>query len=216
MMYKGVAVSAQVFIEERAADRLAELGVTAEILERVVRRADAEAQLCTAFDPPLLEGLTRWGRATRYLREELVPLGWAYDNPRNFARTIHPDGEFAIVITTGDELTGVPGTLPGTKYPKGFATMLAVEANVQLTFDFGSDFPPNGRDILTWFLMFHSDDQEYRVELSLPGGFAGGMITHWDERIILPPFPRQDPLVVGGVDAGESHPDVVVEVASRT
>lgn len=204
-------MSTEVFVQEQAAGRLAELGLTAPVLERVVRRADAEAQLCTAFDPPLLEGLTRWGRATRYLREELVPLGWRFDNPRNFARTIHPSGEFAIVVTTGDELTGVPGMSPGTKYPKGFATMLAVEANVQLSFDFGPDFFHNGAGIVTWLFMFHSDEREHRVELSLPGGFADGLITHWAERIILPPFPREATLF----DDGEFHPDIVVEVAPR-
>jgi len=200
----------QVFKEEQAIDRLAELGLTEQILERVVRRADAEARLCSDFDPPLLEGLTRWGRATRYLREELVPLGWSFDNPRNFARTIHPSREFAIVVTTGDELTGVPGATPGTKYPKGLATMLAVTANVQLAFDFGSEFLLNGAGIVTWFLMIHSDDREHRVELSLPGGFADGTITHWAERIILTPFVRADPLLIG-----DEASEVVVEVAHR-
>lgn len=207
-------MSAQVFIQERAADRLAELDLTAEILERVIRRADAEAQLCSAFDPPLLEGLTRWGRATRYLREELVPLGWSYDNPRNFARTIHPDGEFAIVVTTGDGLTGLPGMVPGTKNPKGLATMLAVDANAQLTFDFGPQFLPPGMDKVTWFLLFYADGFEYRAELSLPGAYADGMITHWDERIILPPFQRYDePKAPADV---EPHPDIVFEVAPRS
>jgi hypothetical protein len=206
-------VSAEVFIEERAADRLADLDLTAEILERVIRRADAEAHTCTAFDPPLLEGLTRWGRATRYLREELVPLGWTYDNPRNFARTIHPDGEFAVVVTTGDDLTGVPGTVPGTKHPKGLATMLAVDANAQLTFDFGPEFRPDGADMITWFLMFYADGSTCRVELSLPGGYSNGTITHWDERIILPSFPRYDE-PVAPADAGP-RPDIVFEVAPR-
>jgi hypothetical protein len=205
-------VSTRLWVEEQAADRLAELGLSRELLERVVQRADAEARHCTAFDPPLLEGLTRWGRATRYLREELVPLGWSFDNPRNFARTIHPDGQFAVVVTTGDELTGVPGMAPGTKHPKGYVTMLAIAANMQLTFDFGPQFKHHGSDLITWFLMFRSDEQEHRIELSLPGGFSDGVITDWDERIILPPVPRQNlPM-----DTGEIHPDVIVEVTPRT
>jgi hypothetical protein len=205
-------VSVQVFIEEQADDRLAELDLTPDILQRVIRRADAEAHLCTPFDPPLLEGLTRWGRATRYLREELVPLGWTYDNPRNFARTIHPSGEFAIVVTTGDDMTGVPGTVPGTKHPKGLATMLAVGANLQLAFDFGPQFHQNDGGVVTWFLLFYADGPRYQMELSLPGGFADGTITHWDERIILTPFPRHDEPVPDVV----SPADVVVEVAPRS
>lgn len=205
-------MSTQLWVEEKATDRLADLGLSQEMLERVIRRADAEAQHCSAFDPPLLEGLTRWGRATRYLREELVPQGWSFDNPRNFARTIHPAGDFAIVITTGDELTGVPGMMPGTKHPKGYETALAVAANAQLSFDFGPQFSHHGSDIITWFLMFHSDEREHRVELSLPGGFSGGVITHWDERIILPPLPRAQ----APTEPDQIHPDVIVEVAPRT
>jgi len=40
-----------VHIEAKAVDRLAELGLSVEIVERVVRRADAEASICTALDP---------------------------------------------------------------------------------------------------------------------------------------------------------------------
>ena len=64
-----------VHVEDKAGDRLAELGLTVEIVERVVRRADAEASMCTALDPPIMECLTRWGRTNRFLREELVAAG---------------------------------------------------------------------------------------------------------------------------------------------
>jgi hypothetical protein len=142
-----------------------------------VRRADAEASMCTALDPPIMEGLNRWGRTNRFLREELIPAGWRYDNPRLLPRTIHPSGEFAIVATTGDELTGLVDAQPTTKYPKGFATIQAVAVNEQLTLDFGNLGPGaddsqavGEADLLTWFLLFHVDDDGFRVELSLPDG----------------------------------------------
>ena len=134
-------MSARVLAGSEASGRLAELGLTIELIERVVRRADAEASMCTALDPPIMEGLTRWGRMNRFLREELIPAGWRFDNPRNLPRTIHPSGEFAIVATTGDELTGLAGLLPATKYLKGDATVQAIAVNEQLTLDFG-DFAP--------------------------------------------------------------------------
>ena len=130
-------MSARVLAGSEASGRLAELGLTIELIELVVRRADAEASMCTALDPPIMEGLTRWGRMNRFLREELIPAGWRFDNPRNLPRTIHPSGEFAIVATTGDELTGLAGLLPATKYLKGDATVQAVGINEQLTLDFG-------------------------------------------------------------------------------
>lgn len=74
-------MTAKTFVQEAAVDRLAALGLSVEIVERVVRRADAEASMCTPLDPPILEGMTRWGRTTRFLREELVPPGGSSTTP---------------------------------------------------------------------------------------------------------------------------------------
>jgi hypothetical protein len=213
-----------VHVEDKAVDRLAELGLSVEIVERVVRRADAEASICTALDPPIMEGLTRWGRTNRFLREELVPSGWSYDNPRLLPRTIHPSGEFAIVATTGDELTGLVDLRPTTKYPKGFATIQAVEINEQLALDFGDlDLgPDDGQaadegDLRTWFLLFHVDDDGFCVELSLPDAIVDGRITSWAERIILPVFPRDDDRLAALTTPGGDGQDgeIVVEVNRR-
>ena len=201
-------MATRVLVERAAVDRLAELGLSTEIVERVVRRADAEASICTALDPPIMEGLTRWGRTNRFLREELIPAGWSFDNPRNLPRTIHPSGEFAIVATTGDELTGLAELLPATKYAKGYATIQAVEVNEQLTLDFGDfDLGPNGRasragDLLTWLMLFHVDEDGFRVELSLPDAIDDGRITGWAERIILPVFPRDDDRLAAAATPG--------------
>src|SRR5580692_8820307 len=212
--------TARVRTADQAASRLAELGLSIDLVERVVRRADAEAAFCTPFDPPIMEGLTRWARTNRFLREELIPLGWGFDNPRNLPRTIHPGGQFAIVATTGDDVTGLADLLPAPKYAKGYATTRAVEVNEQLTLDFG-DFDLAGlpaRDhVLTWLLLFHSAGDGFHVELSLPDRIDDGRITSWAERIILPVFPRDDDrlaslVVPGGDGLGE---DVVVEVTRR-
>jgi hypothetical protein len=214
----------QVHVEDEAVDRLAELGLSVEIVERVVRRADAEASICTPLDPPIMEGLTRWGRTNRFLREEMIPVGWSFDNPRNLPRTIHPSGEFAIVATTGDELTGLLDLLPTTKYPKGYATVQAVETNEQLTLDF-EDFDLGAADgqandvgdLLTWFMLFHVDDDGFRVELSLPDAIIDGRITSWAERIILPVFPRDDDRLAALMPPGGDDQDgeIVVEVTRR-
>ena len=119
-------------------ERLAELGLSVEVIARALRRGDQQTASCTALDPPIMEGLLRWGRTTAFLREELIPLGWSFDNPRNLARTIHPTGEFAIVIATGDEGTGLAGHEAGPRHAKGYATEQAIHANGQLSFEFGS------------------------------------------------------------------------------
>lgn len=209
-------MGARVLADEEAVGKLADLGLTVEIIERVVRRADAEASMCTALDPPIMEGMTRWARTTRFLREELIPRGWRFDNPRNLPRTIHPGGEFAIVVSTGDELTGLLDALPATKYLKGEATVRAVEMNEQLALDFPG-FDLGQRDgageILTWFLMYRASEDEFRVELSLPDAIADGRITSWAERVILPAFPRDDDRLAGLV--ADSDESVVVEVIRR-
>ncbi|SRR6266567_811776 len=147
-------MSARVLVESEASGRLAELGLTIELIERVVRRADAEASICTALDPPIMEGLTRWGRMNRFLREELIPAA--------------------------------PGPIGGS------------------------------RDMLTWFMMFHTDEEGFRVELSLPNAITDGRITSWAERIILPVFPRDDDRLTSLVtpDSGDLD-EVVVEVTRR-
>lgn len=215
-------MGAGVLVEGEAVDRLAELGLTVELIERVVCRADAEASMCTPLDPPIMEGLTRWGRTNRFLREELIPVGWRFDNPRNLPRTIHPNGEFSIVAATGDDLTGLVDQLPATKYVKGGATVQAVEINEQLTLDFGDlgpglDDGDGSGDMLTWFMLFHIDEEGFRVELSLPDAIVDGRITSWAERIILPVFPRDDDRLTGLVAPGGDGPgeDVVVEVTRR-
>ena len=222
----------RVLAEAEAVDRLAELGLSAALIERAVRLADADASMCTAFDPPITEGLTRWARTNRYLREELVPLGWRFDNPRNLPRTIHPSGEFAIVATTGDDLTGLAELLPTTKYAKGYATAAAVEINGQLTFDFADaafaedyDRIVDSATLKTWFMLFHVDDEGFRVELSLPDGIADGKITSWAERIIVPSFPRDEDRLPdllsldgtggSGTGRGDQGSDIVVAVSRR-
>ena len=208
----------RVLMADEAVDRLAELGLSIDLVGRVVRQADAEASFCTPLDPPIMEGLTRWARTNRFLREELVPLGWRFDNPRNLPRTIHPGGQFAIVATTGDDVTGLAGLLPAPKYAKGDATVRAVAANEQLTLDFG-DFgsgalPPRDQ-LLTWLLLFRTGDDGFHVELSLPDRIEDGRITRWAERIILPVFPRGEIRLPDELASPETAGDrgIVVEVS---
>jgi hypothetical protein len=213
-------MAARIVVEAEAVDRLAELSLDVDLIEKVVRRAEAEAATCTAFDPPMMGGLMRYGRSTRFLREELVPAGWDFDNPRNFCRTIHPSRAFAVVATSGDENTGNSELTPATKNPKGYATIEAVAVNEQLAFDFPDfDFGVASKDteqLVTWFLLYHVFDDEIRAELSQPSQMNGGTITEWAERIILPSFPRDDDaLPAEQAPDGDDQGEYVVEVNRR-
>lgn len=177
--------------------RLAELGLSVAVVATALAAADRESGRCSELDPPILEGLLRWGRATRALREQLLPDGWTFDNPNNLARTIHPSGEFAVVLATGDEGTGLAESGAGPRHSRGYATEQAIHANGQLTFEFDAivRLTAGGRatgvgHLQTWFLLYHAEPEFFRAEVSLPHGIERGRITRWTERILLPPLPR--------------------------
>ena len=199
---------------DQVADRLAELGLKTEILEFALRGADAEARTYTALDPPNMQGMARYSRTVRLLREQLVPLGWSFDNPRNLARTVSPDRRVAVIATLGDAATGVGHVMPSTRYEKGVATVEAVSRNfLQLTLpiDLGDEEPIDGdtEGTTTWVLLYNVTDSEIRSELSLPDSMVDGYIDTWLERIILPPIALQATPVA--VPAGPvAEPDVVV------
>jgi hypothetical protein len=188
-----------VFDGDRAADRLAELGLKAEILEFALRGADAEARTYTPLDPPNMQGMARYSRTVRLLREQLLPLGWSFDNPRNLARTVSPDRRVAIIATLGDGATGVAHVMPSTRYEKGLATVEAVGRNfLQLSLpidlgDLGDEGPLDAEDdgTATWILLYNVTDSEIRAELSLPDSMVEGYIDTWVERLILPPIPLE-------------------------
>jgi hypothetical protein len=208
--------------EAKALDRLGQLGISYEHIERALQRADAEAKLTNDLEPPTAEGVTRYNKTNRFLREELMPLGWDYDNSRNFCRTIHPERAFAIVASLGDEGTGVwiRGQNPSTKYLKGETTIRAVEANGQMTFDFGDDFvleeeQPSSQ-LPVWYLLYRVTADQIFVELSFPSVIDGGRIMDWTERIILDTIDRTPgaPTTGSEPDEGDDQ-DYAVDVAMR-
>lgn len=200
-------------------DRLADLGLSVERIHRALARADAEVALVTELEPATAEGTTRYNKTTRYLREELIPLGWGMTNANNFCRTIHPSGAFAIVTCSGDAGVGVvlPGQAPSTQYAKGETTAQAVERNRQCALDLGPMFelPPDPTeppaDTAIWYLLYRPTGTGIACELSLPERIQDGFISRWIERIILPHLELADsPLVVSVADPVPYQADVDV------
>ena len=190
----------EVALDHLAESRLQQLGLSGDLLTRVLLRADAEAKMTSALEPPTAEGTTRYNKTVGVLREELLPLGWNLSNAKNFCRTIHPSGAFSIVVSSGDEFTGValPGMKPSTKYRKGELTALAVARNAdQGVLDLGLDFEVEAADAggleTFWFLLSWVTGDEIFAELSLPTAIEDGVIVDWQERLILPHICRRDP-----------------------
>jgi hypothetical protein len=176
-----------------AANRLAKLGLTAADLLSALIGADQEARRWSPLAPQMMAGLARWGKTNELLRARLAERGWSHDNPKGLPRTISPAGDFAIVATTGDAVTGCPGGSPSTKYAKGIQTVRAIGRNFhQLAFDFsdlyaGGDSWAADDDLATWLLLYHAAPDQVRAELSLANGIdQRGHVSAWIERIILP------------------------------
>ncbi len=207
-----------VYDGDRVTDRLAELGLKAEILQFALQGADAEARTYTLLDPPNMAGMARYARTVRLLREQLLPLGWSYDNPRNLARTVGPDRRVAIIATLGDAATGVPHVMPSTRYEKGVAVVEAVSRNflqLMLPIDLGDEDPLDADEAegtATWVLLYTVTDTEIRAELSLPDSMVEGYIDTWVERLILPPIPLEPAMRADAVPVAEPE----FRVARRT
>ena len=207
--------------DENASARLAELGLSRELLFKASLRADAEAKLSTDLDAPTHAGTTRFSRTTRFLREAMIPAGWDYDNSRNYCRTIHPTGAFSVVVSSGDQGTGVvtPGQSPSTRYPKGEVTVQAVETNMQLVLELGEEFDVPAQPSPTpvvWYLLQRVTAREIFLELSLPTAIENGVISKWEERIVLGSIPRDgEPILSDETDRGEDESSYDVNVAMR-
>jgi hypothetical protein len=146
--------------------------------------------------------------------------GWEKSDAGNYSTIVSPDGSVAIVVSTGDDATGISGRTPRTNHPKGTATIAATAANREQLELFESGVTPlrapsaaNGP--MTWvFLITHDRDHGARAELSLPLTIGiDGRIESWSERIILPRLDDD-----GGGAArrdAEPGPEFDVDVARR-
>lgn len=119
-------------------DGLPDLGLTTEIVHRGLFAAVTDAQLCTEADAPNAPGFILWTRVNRYLREELVPLGWTIHQKDLILRTVHPSGYFAITaISASGGVGNGDARNVRAKNPKGAAVKRVVDRNGTAPFVFG-------------------------------------------------------------------------------
>ena len=176
--------------EGNAVDRLSELGIAISVLTESVWQGYLARSRTTANHPRIARGIIMWAETVAVLREQLRPQGWVKSDKGNYELTVNEKEGLAIVVTTGDEATGIVGATPSNKCPKGVNTAEAVEANNQL--DMFSELLPTIEEVqgpTTWVLLMHLAANEVRCELSLPSSISSGKINGWKERIILPSVP---------------------------
>lgn len=205
------------------AGRLDALGIDQPTLVDSVKEGVAFVLACTRHDPLYLPGILGSGKIVRALRDRLIPRGWVYSNPRNYALTTDPGGSFAIAVAGGDASTGREQT-PTTRTEKGPATRDAIYGNLQHQLaEVDPQFPRVDKSLTvqTWILLYFIDDHqlnEIRMELSLPSGMdRDGYVTSWRERIVLPAEPfGAVPVSVDKPKDGGDQDDVTVAVERRT
>jgi hypothetical protein len=198
-------------------ERLAELGLTVDDLHHAIRFGYLARLSCNANDPPAFVGIMFWGRTTRGLRERLAPLGWKKNDVKQ-STVMNADETIAILVSTGDDATGIADGDPKSRFPKGPATKAAVTANGQ-----GELFPLDQvtkRRPTTWVLLQNvarcEDQIVIRAELSRPSLMdEDGRIGGWFERIILPPNEDDDNGNTVRRDNREPGPDFDIDVRRR-
>lgn len=180
-----------------------------EVLRGAMTAGQQALAACTLDRPPMARGVHVWGTIIEALRQQGRRHGWERSEGK-LATAIGPDGLVQITVATGDEATGVEGGVPRTKYPRGAASIEAIEDN-QLTL-FPGLVPIKRRStakpgILTWLLLHRRLKDTVRWEISLPKTVdADGMILSWEDRIIFEPlqFDAIDEAPLSGVDLDEA------------
>jgi hypothetical protein len=183
--------------------RLQLLGLTEAALLRAVMAGYMAKTNCTENHPPLFPPIAAWSEAVRTLRDALKPEGWTRFNDQNSPKTVSPDGSTSIIVSTGNDATGIPNVEPATTSSKGPNTAGAIEINRNLQISLpGMELPVPLQDedekVTTWILLVHHAKNELRAELSLPLDVGSdGRVSVWQERIILRAQPLDgEPVVI--------------------
>lgn len=176
-----------------------------EIFNALGQRMLAAHTNTTPHDAANASGSYRYLAGIKNIRDLLVPKGWEPETINNLELTINRDRKIAIMIASGDKLTGVLGNGdPRTRNDKGNQTAKRVDFNSrQISFS-GDDWElPNRIEderLITWILLHYVDkiSNEMRMEVSLPIYMDElNHVSQWRERLILPsiPFGSNSPLL---------------------
>ena len=211
--------------------RLSELLLNRDIIHASVRRGVSAHALCTPNHPISFPGTSLWAEAMAALRELTAPLGFDKSDVGGQPVAIHPSGELAFTVATGDERTGVSedSKSPATRSSKGPRTIEAIEQNQlylipEVEADHKDRIKQKQREERarknTWFLLIFFDPKHMvcRCELSLPNHMdEKNHIDGWAQRIIIGDIPFGDGSRVNldGSGGPPMNDEITVEVKRR-
>lgn len=208
-------------------ERLADFDLTVDDVHQRVLGAALSAK--TNTNPLAMRsapGTNAHGAALEGLRSIVCPKGWELDQKDGVPRTVHRARRLAIVVATGNELTGFEQeTLRvTTKWPKGPAAFNRAEMFDDEGFEsvdptgnsWGQKRDDSVEEWTLWYLLFHIEGKSVRAELSQPSYLNGSNFPQgWLNRIIIPPYAIEESASIGNAaDAAPDNdlrPDVPVE-----
>ncbi len=177
-----------------AGDRLEQIGLLPHsVLLDSLTAGQQILATCTLDDPASARGVYVWGTITKTTRQLGRSLGWERCDTGNLSTVLSPDQRLQIMVATGDEATGIVGVTPRTKYPRGAASIRAINDNQMALptlerFFIKKQSVDRPAGVLTWILLHRRLRDSVRWELSLPKMVGtDGIIMEWEERIIFEP-----------------------------
>lgn len=178
MIYSGAA----------AERKLRQLGLDVQGIHETLLYAAAEANTYTRYDAKGAGEHARWSRHVRRASEIYVPQGWQRIDPDCQPTLVHPGNKWCLVVSSGNNATGVAYARPSTKNPKGRSIRRAVEDNAELALYKPQEIEPALAGLRqTWMLMTYVNvEDEIQSEVSLPKEMEGEYISDWTDRILLP------------------------------
>jgi hypothetical protein len=174
---------------------LGKADLSAYQLKDVCGRILARYNEATPNDAKTFPGTAAYFAAVRGLRDVLAPA-WVgkWENSLELVVNNSNDG-LRILVSSGDENTGIPDKTPQTKNHKGERTKTAVNIN-QMAFPFMKGGLPGAGKTITLIMLYYINRKtnEIRAELSMPIGVDPRTlkVSGWSLRIILPSIEFDD------------------------
>lgn len=224
-MRQPVVISESVDAEQE----ISQLGLKLRIVQKVARAASAARASALDLDVAFAPGMLSHIHGNRYLRLELLPLGWRKGRSNNVESVINDELGIQIVFQNVD-MACVLGHSPQAISGKGAGSRQLVQDGLQAQLWEKPVNPPtdvkqanskHGVTPLVWMLCVSNDGKRLRAEVSKPDNFEGDQFENFSKRIfVLDEESGTEPDILikpssDDDDDGDAGFDVEIKVAKR-
>lgn len=174
--------------------RLEEFGLSTQLIYSVLRPGLSRALNRTAMAMNSTPGTDIYHDAMEQLNLRLKGSGWRLDYVDGQPRLVHPEGLMALTVASGEDVASPDRRLVPRTRRKGKATragLASPKVPTKSLFDTEDgdcldDLNLTAGEAPLWLLVHERTERGLNVELSRPAEMTrSGVVTDWDERIIL-------------------------------